>query len=568
MRSYLYSAVILCSITFTGAVVALAAQPDAGSILRDIGDRPKPFPERQLERPTSSEQALPDLHQGIKVTVKGFRVTGATQFSEAELQNVMAAYVGKDMTFNELNLAIQQLSSFYMSKGLMVQALLPPQDVIEGIITIQLLEGRLSSVVVERLRGVRFSEDRVKKFIVGRQPVGQPIRVDAIEEALLLLNDVPGVVATANLQAGNETGATDLLVKLDRSPLITGALTGDNNGSISTGEYRLTADLNVNNMTGIGDQVSVKGLFTDGSSYGRIAYGLPAGSGGTRLNINYSTLHYELGGDFKALVAAGDAVTAGAALSIPFIHRRSQNFYGTVGYDYRNYNNSSHGLTTSAKVIQAGTIGLSGDFYDNLYGGGYNSLSVNGNVANLDLSGNGANKAADQAGPGTDGVYSKLSYSLSRVQKIQGDKTSVQVSINGQFAFKNLDSSEKISLGGPGAVRALPPNEGSGDEGFVMNAELHHNLTDTLQFFGFYDYGWLKQHHSLYNGWNSTFGAPNTYSADGVGLGIAWGKQGLFSVKAIVAERLSANPGANAQGNDSDGTLREPRFWLLASVFY
>ena len=566
--SALIMVALLAASTLAASAAVPVGQPDAGSILRDIGDKPKALPERPPERPLKTEPAPPALLKGPKVMVKGFHIIGATLFSEAELQGVLAEFIDRDLDFAELSQAAQRIAAYYTTKGFMAQVMLPPQDVKDGIIVIQVLEGKLGAVEVTPLRAVRFSEQRVKSFITGRQPVGQPIRIEAIEEGLMLLNDNPGIIASANLQAGAEPGTTDLLVKLDRSQLVTGGLLFDNNGSVSTGEYRLTADLNINNTSGIGDQVSLKGLSTIGSNYGRIAYSVPLGTGGSRLGANFSYLHYELGGDFESLDANGNALTTGMTLSTPLIHKRSGNLYSTVGYEYRAYVNSAHGSETSNKKNHVGTIGMSGDWYDAILGGGYTAIAITTTIGGLDLSGNASDQATDLAGPRTEGTYSKFSYNLSRLQKIYGDRTSLQISLNGQFAGDNLDSSEKISLGGPNAVRALPPNEGSGDEGFILTAELRQNLADSIQLFGFYDFGWVRQHHTLYDSWYTVLGAPNTYDTDGVGLGLSWAKPGLFNIKGTVAQRLGRNPATTSQGKDSDGTLREPRFWLQASLYF
>ena len=43
--------------------------------------------------------------------------------------------------------------------------------------------------------------------------------------------------------------------------------------------------------------------------------------------------------------------------------------------------------------------------------------------------------------------------------------------MRGQLAFDNLDSSEKMELGGAYGVRAYPEGEAFGDEGYIATAE-------------------------------------------------------------------------------------------------
>ena len=91
-------------------------------------------------------------------------------------------------------------------------------------------------------------------------------------------------------------------------------------------------------------------------------------------------------------------------------------------------------------------------------------------------------------------------------------------------------------------------------------------MLDTLQEGLFYDFGWIRQIASPWSGWNAASDIRNEYALDGVGLGLTWTPGSWCTVKGIVATRISANPGADRQGKDADGTKREPRFWLQASV--
>jgi hemolysin activation/secretion protein len=546
----------------------MAAPPDAGSIMREIGDRPTVLPEKPLERPLTPEPPPPKVQQGPRVLVKAFRIIGATLFTESELQAVVAGYVGRELDFSELNEAVQAISAYYRSKGFIAQTLLPPQEIKGGVITIQVVEGKLGAVEVVPGPGVRFSRDRVAKTITSRQRVGEPIRIEEVEGGLMLLNDNPGISVSATMQPGADPGTTNLVVAVSKTPLLTGSVDFDNNGSVSSGEYRLTAGLNVNNPGGFGDQFSLKGLSSIDSNYGRLAYSLPLGTGGTRLGASYSYLSYKLGGDLKSLDAKGNALTTGLNVNIPLIRKRSGNVYSTVGYEYREYTNSVLGRDVSDKNVRVGTFGLFWDLYDRILGGGYTTLSISATMGSLDLSGNRSDQATDHVGPRAEGHYNKFNFGFSRIQRIYGDGTSLQINFNGQLSNNNLDSSEKISLGGPSAVRALPPNEGSGDEGFIFTAEVHQKITENTQIFGFYDFGHIRQHHTIYQGWYSAKGAANVYDMDGVGLGFSWTKPGFVSIKGTVAQRVRTNPGKNANGKDSDGTLREPRFWIQTSYYF
>ena len=69
--------------------------------------------------------------------------------------------------------------------------------------------------------------------------------------------------------------------------------------------------------------------------------------------------------------------------------------------------------------------------------------------------------------------------------------------MQGQYASKNLDSSQKFVLGGPNAVRAYDQGVGVGDEGLLGTAELRYSLPAYRwlthpQVFAFFDGGSVR----------------------------------------------------------------------------
>lgn len=82
----------------------------------------------------------------------------------------------------------------------------------------------------------------------------------------------------------------------------------------------------------------------------------------------------------------------------------------------------------------------------------------------------------------------KINPSVVRLQRLT-DRISLYGQVQGQWSDGNLDSSEKISLGGAYGVRAYPEGEAQGDQGYVANVELRYALTEIAQLFTFVDHG-------------------------------------------------------------------------------
>ena len=562
----LFTGLLLLGLS-TYSVPLFAIPPDAGSILRET-ERPAPsLPERHPEVQVEPVPTVSAVQAGPKVLVKVIRIVGATIFKESELLKLLTEYTGRELTYGDLEQAAAKVAAHYSEQGYIVKVLFPPQDISSGVVVMYLIEGKLGTVKEDPSSTSRLSSETARQFITNAQPVGQRLVISKLERGVLLLNDIPGISAASSLEPGEKPGSANLVLKVNDTPRLTGSVDTDNFGDRSTGEYRLSGGLDVNNPFGIGDQATIRALSSIDNNYVRLGYNLPLGTSGARLFTSFSYLHYELGGDFSALDGRGDAVTLGASLLYPLIRGRDQNLYTSIAYDYRRLNDEALGVTTSNRDIHAGNFSLSGDRQDSFLGGGLTSGGIILTVATLDRGGAPNDLAADQASARSNGVYSKVQINMSRVQRLL-ERTSLFINFNSQFAFKNLDTSEQFSLGGPNGVRAYPINEALGDHGMLLTAEMRHNLTERLQISGFYDFGWTQLHESTWAGWNTTSGTPNSYTLDGAGIAISYGIPGNFFVKGTVATRISDNPGHNLAGNDNDGTKREPRFWMQMSKFF
>jgi hemolysin activation/secretion protein len=185
----------------------------------------------------------------------------------------------------------------------------------------------------------------------------------------------------------------------------------------------------------------------------------------------------------------------------------------------------------------------------------------------LDLSGNAGNLAADQAGPRTDGAYAKATASLARLQQIT-KATSLWLSVSGQASERNLDSSEKFSLGGSSLVRGFPNSEGTGDLGWLATVEVRHSLSPQWQVAAFVDHGqiWLNRDATHVA---AASPVPNRYALSSAGLGLSFAPSSKMALRMSASQRLTANPGANPlTGADSDGTLARTRLWVSANWFF
>lgn len=545
------------------ATCALAQTlPDAGSLIRDIDASTRQTRPSTTLPPVTLSGDEKTQDRGTRVFIKDFRITGTTLFPETELKALLVDLLGKELTLTQLQGAALRISEFYRQHGYFARALLPKQVVQEGVVEIAVLESSLGGVDVTQPYPKRADPEVAKQMVLAQQKIGEPLKPEDVLYGLKVANETPGYAVTATLQPGAKERETNLAITLEDTALFNGMAMLDNQGVKATGMERLVGALSINNPSGSGDQASLMGLVSEGNSFARGAYSVRLGYSGLRVGVNATTLNYKLIGSFSALKATGRADLYGVTLTYPLAKSSALNLYVNAALDHKRFINDASDTNISNKSLKALTLSVSGDYLDGLGGGGLNQLSIGLAAGNTDLAANAGDLASDQLTAGTQGSYQKLSYALSRLQKL-GDRAGVFLSLSGQFASRNLDSSEKFSLGGPNGVRAYPLGEASGDRGWLLVSELRYNLADNTQFFGFVDAGGLRMHQTTWSDWNSANPEQNNaYTLAGAGVGLNWASKDNFMVRGIVAGRLGSNPGRDSSGNDSDGRKQYSRVWV------
>ena len=560
-KNYTYSALMALFAPFVSVSMAQTV-PDAGSLRENLEQgREASLPRKAVPIQQAEPAAMRPLF-GVVITVKQFHLVGNTLISAEQLQQALAAYLNRPLDYTQLQAAAAAVANVYRASGWIVRAYLPQQDIVDGVVTIQIVEAAFGGVKIEGAAATRVPLAQIQGDFDAQQQVGAPLNSDAIDRALLLVSDLPGVTASGSLREGTQTAQTDLVLSLASSPLMVGDAQVDNTGSRSTGANRLAANVNFNSLFGVGDLLNSNLIHTEGSDYVRVGGTAPLGYDGWRAGANASAMRYRLvSAEFSALHSVGTSSSIGLEASYPLIRSRLRNLYFLTNADYKTYDNQASGVTTTHYDVNSLSLGLSGNQFDNLGAGGANSASLNFSYGHLNLD-NSPNQAADAASTRTDGSYTKLRYSASR-QQVINDDVSVFVAGSGQWANKNLDSSEKFYLGGASGVRAYPSSEAGGAAGQIINLELRWRLSDGFHVAGFYDYGQVRV-----NANNNFVGALalNNYDLKGAGLSLAWQSNSGLNFKATLARRIGVNPNPITTGKDQDGSLVKNRLWLSASV--
>lgn len=541
-------------------VVALQAQSsaDAGSLLNQIQ---RSFPAPKLPE-VGPPPPLPRIDlvsaKGPTITVSAFTFTGNLLIPSERLAPAVAGYLNRPIGFEDLRNAAAEVSLLYRQAGYVASVSVPKQEVKDGVVVLQVRESTFGGVVIDPASDGRISPELIRQMIQRALPLGAPTDLRALDRGLLLAGDLPGAALTGGLAAGGAEGSSDLVVLSRRTAPWNASVTVDNAGSLSTGAARGLASVNFASPWGRGEALSADLLYSDGTRYGRVGFGLPLGLAGDRVSFGYSRMEYELvTPEFAAAHLNGVATTFNAEFLRPLTRSRVFNVNFTLGAESKAYLNRTAATRVSDYAVRNLLVGYNANLYDGWCGGGVNTAQLQLTYGDLDLAGS-PNQAGIASTTRAEGHFQKLRLHLSRTQTLAEGWVLVG-SVNGQWASKNLDSSEKTFAGGVGGVRAYPGNEGSGDTGYVATLEARWQLSSRWQVSAFTDYARIQV-----NADNAipSAAAANSLGYQGAGLGLSCVGPADSVWRASWSRRIGDNPNPKPSGTDQDGSLRLDRFWL------
>ena len=540
------------------------AAPDAGSLLNQI-QRSFPAPRLPEVGPPAPAPKVEIMEpKGPTMTVKSFTFTGNLLIPSDQLAPLLAKYVGRPLSFEELRNAAAEISLYYRSQGYVATVSVPKQEVSDGIVLFRVLESRFGGVTLDPASDGRISPELLKQLITNAMIPGAPTDMRLLDRGLLLAGDLPGASVTGGLAAGTEEGRSDLILLSRSRPLWSGSVSADNAGARSTGAPRALASVALASPLGQGEQFTADLLKSEGARFGRLGAAFPVGYEGSRVSLGANRMDYELvSPDFVAARLAGESTSWTADYVRPLARSRVFNVNFTAGLDSKAFRNTAAGAVVSDYEIRSASAGFNANMYDGVFGGGVTSANLQWTVGELDLGGS-PNQAGVAASTRAEGRFQKLRLGLSRTQNV-AESLVLVASFNGQLASKNLDSAEKLFAGGVGGVRAYPVNEGAGDEGYIAALETRWQFASSWQAIAFVDHARMRV-----NADNAINGAApiNYLSYEGAGLGLSWSGPADTVWRATWSRRLGDNPNPKPDGSDQDGTLRHDRFWLSVSLNY
>lgn len=517
-----------------GPLAAQAASPsvpDAGAILQQVKPSAVPAPSSDGTGLKIEPRESDQIPSSASFDVNKINVTGNTLFDTATLHSLVAEGEGKSLDLNQLNAMAGRITDYYHSHGYpLARAIIPAQTIQRGVLGIEVIEARYGKIELENNSRVG---DSILRSTLSPLQGGQLIGQKEMEHALLLLWDIPGVEVSATFKPGGDVGTSDLQIETSSDSAVTGSVSIDNYGNRYTGRARLGGTVNFLNPLHRGDVLSAT-VVSSGSnmSYGRVGYESLLNGRGTRMGGAYSAVNYILGDTLASLKGHGTAQVSSLWMKHPLVRSRDVNLNGKIQFEKKQLRDrlDSSSLRTDRHLGNM-MLGMSGDFHDVLLSGAVNTWSLGFTSGKLQFDDANA-QSADSTTANTLGSFSKWNASFSRLQGLTQQDT-LYFALSTQEVNRNVDSSEKMVVGGPYSVRAYDMGAISGDTGYSLSAEYRRDMGQALR--GNWQAQIFVDSAKVTVNKNAWVTSENSATLSGVGVGFSWTGANQYNAKGYVS---------------------------------
>jgi hemolysin activation/secretion protein len=455
----------------------------------------------------ADSKALFELHR--------VSLSGVGAIPRDQIAKVYQPYIGKKVSQADLASIAAGISDLYRAAGfLLSRAIVPPQDIRDGQVRFQVIEGSITEVALKGDSAEQFGIRPLLDAVLAEYPS----RLATLERQLLLINGRAGVrvVDTALEEIGNATGRFRLIVYLKTWHIYT-SFGLDNLGSSAVGPWQSYATGAFNSYLLPGDTL-VLNLSTIANdprelAFGRLSYDVPVGTDGAR--IGASALYSEVRpGDYRRLlndVTTTEAFQVHGSL-VPVQSQRST-LTLTAALDFSNV--SEHDVFGPIYNDHIRTVSLTSDYrlQDNFGGNNYFTLTWRQGLPIL-----GASQLGDAlvSHDGAAANFSVMDAWYTRYQTLS-DAWSVKIAGAGQIASGPLFLSQQFYLGGAAFGRGYGSAETSGDNGMAGSFELRFDQKLNFRYLtGYQIYGFVDAGVA----WNDGFSYMDGIALSSAGAGV------------------------------------------------
>jgi hemolysin activation/secretion protein len=468
--------------------------------------------------PTTSLVELP-TPESIKVSQ--VKVEGSTLLTSQELRSIVSDIEGKTVTLEEIEKIADRITQRYLDHYAMTSRAILVKPILNGIVTIRVIEGSLEKIEVIGLSGLDPNYIRSRIGLA----TSPPLNLLKLEEQLRLLRGDPLISnVEASLKAGTNLGESILTVAATESQPFSGRLSVDNYSPPSVGGERVGINLSYKNINGFGDRANLAYYHTigartnnwdftyespanpmDGKLFTRIALGNQEiiQAPFDRFGFTGKSEIYELGFRQPLIRSLREELALSASINL----NKSQTLVGGTGIPFT-IGPDSQGMSRTT-VLKLAKNYVSRDIMGSWSMGSQLNFGVGGFDATINPNGI------------PDSHFFSWQGQIQRLQLLNPDNLLIATT-DIQLTTDPLLPLHQFTIGGGQSLRGYRQNIRSGDNGVKVSLENQMTIqrnaggNSTLAIAPFVDLGWIWNHP------NNPNQLPNQNFLAGVGLGTIW----------------------------------------------
>ncbi len=450
---------------------------------------------------------------------------GNTIFTNAELIQLVASYLNREVTAAELFDMRNLISRYYTDKGFINSgAILPDQSAVDGVVVFKIIEGKLTDIDISgngHLRD-RYIRSRIESGVT------TPLNIYDLQLPLRLLhNDKLIDRIQSQLRPGMELGQSILHVDVDESQPYRLGFGFNNYRSPSIGSYRGEVAGSVRNLSGWGEEIGASYGLTEGLDDYGVCFTVPLTRRETTFLISYDNNDSTVvSNDFADLEIESQTDTLAVGLRQPLYRTLNHEFALSLQLQKKKNETSLLGLPFSflgsgenKGVSRETVVSFGQEWIDRSIKRVITARStLNFGIDWLDAT------IGETSGP--DGKFVTWLGQFQWLQQLPFRESQLLFRSDLRLADDSLLPLERFSIGGHDTVRGYRENEITRDNGLILGLEYQMPIAmfklpgvsrdpQDGRLYGsvFSDYG---------RGWNRNTGTADPQSLSSVGIGLKW----------------------------------------------
>ncbi|MEO1043349.1 MAG: ShlB/FhaC/HecB family hemolysin secretion/activation protein [Pseudomonadota bacterium] len=501
-------------------VLSCAAAQTPGQIFEQLEELEVPDADPEIIQYTLDNRRAPPNAADISLDFGDINLLGVEDMAKGRLEAIWSEFRGQTITVLDLYQFRDQVKDAYVKADFpFSRVVIPPQDIgPDGVVTIQVTEAFVDRIIIRSANSEEYSALRkvcaYATRLIGKGNLDREFdacarrRIDAekrhlsltqLDRVMLLINDLPGIQATAVPTTGDEEieGAIDLIVRLQRRDAYGLDIFANNRQADIVGPGLMGISGRVKSYTRFGDTTEIsylnsfdmdgslddQGVTTfDGDTNERRTVQLLHrhfwGDRGGEIGVQYLFSHTEPGDELAVLDFSGDQHRGEISYRHPFIRQQAHSLW--IGANFA-YTDSDADVSSGSVVISDDRIRTFGLKATHLWRGqgGRRSIGRRGDYLLTDIELRqgvdflDASKEGDQELSRFDAVpdFTKIQGTV-RARRIIRDNFRFNSLVAFQYATDPVLAPEEFAVGGSNISRAFDPAELTGDRGAGVLGEL------------------------------------------------------------------------------------------------